>query len=88
MYQQPTIYNLAMASNGTEYSQALPDDTRKVLIRSRENSELKLAYTSEGDYVTIPAGAAKTIEGVYLKGITLYLKSGSDNDVAEIEIFK
>jgi hypothetical protein len=88
MYQHPTIYNLAMAANGTEYSQALPEDTRKVLIRSRLNAEIKLAYSSEGDYITIPAGAAKSIEGVYLKDITLYLISGADNDVAEIEVFK
>jgi hypothetical protein len=34
MYVYPTIYNLIMALAATEYSQALPANTKKVLIRA------------------------------------------------------
>jgi hypothetical protein len=86
MSSKLTIYNLPMAVAGTEYGQAIPDFARKVLVRSRLNSSLKIAYSPEATaYITIPAGAAKELDASVC-GESIYLISESNNDVAEIEV--
>lgn len=91
MYQKPTIYNLTLTSINTEYSQALPENARKVSIRERSGLvTVKLAYTagqSGSTYVTIPAGTQKYLDGFFLSGITLYMQSGSVAPVVEIEVW-
>lgn len=92
MYFKPTIYNLTLTSANTEYSQALPDDTREVTIKTRTMaSELKLAFVeneSGTKYQTIPVGASKTITEKYLKGLTLYVQSPDAGVVVEIEVWQ
>lgn len=89
MYLNPIIYNVTLTNAGTEYSQTLPANTRKVLIRVRSGaSDLKLAYTSGESgtkYITIPAGSSKYLEGIYIKGETLYFQSPTASEVVEIE---
>lgn len=91
MHQKPTIYNLTLTSINTEYSRALPKNTRKISIRERSGLvAVKLAYAvgqSGSTYVTIPAGAQKYLDGFYLSGITLYMQSGSVAPVVEIEVW-
>ena len=76
----------------TEYSQALPADTRKALIRVRSGGyDVKLAYVSGEsgtNYITIPAGATKVIEGVFLLNTTLYFQCPGAGEVLEIESWK
>ena len=89
MYQNPKIYNVTMGTANTEYSQLLSDNTRKVLIKLRSGAAaLKLSYASGesgSKYMNIPAGSSKYIEGIYLKGLTLYFQSPSASQTAEIE---
>lgn len=89
MFLKPTIYSLSLTTQNTEYSQALPEGTRKVLIRERSGgADLKLAFASGQSgtvYVTIPAGSAKALDMAYLSGLTLYLQSPTNAVVAEIE---
>lgn len=92
MYLDPTIYNVALTTQNVEYSQAIPEDAKKILIRSRNASDIKLSYVqgeSGTKFVTIPAGSGgKTIENGHWKGTILYMQSPDGSDVAEIEIWK
>lgn len=81
-----TIYNLSIINQGTEYSQALPANTKSFLIRSRNKGRLRLAYSSGGtlaDFVTIPTGSIFKDLNFYT-GVTLYVQSTKPGDVVEI----
>lgn len=88
----PTIYNKTMTLANTEYSQALPKGTKKVLIKERSGAvAVKLAYVStesETKYVTIPVGSSKYLEGVWLSALTLYFQCASAGKVLEIEVWQ
>lgn len=90
--QTPVIYNVTITNADTEYSQVLPANTRKVLIKLRSGAaDLKLAYTvseSGSNYITIPAGASKYLEDTKLSSITLYFQSPTALQTAEIEVWK
>ncbi|MFA5128554.1 MAG: hypothetical protein WC445_01155 [Patescibacteria group bacterium] len=92
MYQKSTLYNKTLTLADTEYSQALPTDTRKVLISERSGgADLKLAYVSGESgtkFITIRAGSSKYLEGVYLSGVTLYMQSPTAGAVIEIEVWQ
>ncbi len=92
MYQKTTIYNKTLTLADTEYSQALPAGTRKVLIKERTGAaDLKLAYVSGEsgtNYITILAGSSKYLEGVYLSDITLYMQSPTAGAVIEVEVWQ
>ena len=82
----PVINNLSMSTGGTEYSQALPSNTKSFLVRIREHAKVEVRYASAStEFMTLEAGSVYTEE--FLSGtsnITLYLKSQRDNIVAEI----
>lgn len=84
---QPTIYNLPMTVAGTEYSQALSNATKKILIRSRDVSQIKFAFIS-GDtslsWITIQPGAVYFEDNLSLDGAIIYLQSNKPAQVAEI----
>ena len=94
MNQRPTIYNLTLTNAGTEYSQALPANTKKVQIKGRGNvgADIKLAFaadgTTSGPYMTIPAGGQHSMDMVYLNGTTIYLNGTISGEVAEILVWK
>lgn len=92
MYSYPTIANTTMTVANTEYSYAVPANTKKVLIKERSGSSaVKLAYTSGQSgttYITIPAGSTKYLEGAWLTGITLYFQCADAGKVIETEIWK
>lgn len=90
MYQFPNIYNVTLTTAGTEYSQALPTNTRKVIIKGRGNAgaDIKLAFsTGASTYITISAGGIFSLDMVYLTGVTLYLIGTVNGEVAEILTF-
>lgn len=81
-----TIYNLNIILQGTEYSQALPANTKAFLVRSRNKGRLRLAYTTGGtnaDYVTIPTGSSFKDTNFYTS-VTLYVQSTKPGDIIEI----
>ena len=86
------IYNVAITDADTEYSQALPKGTKKVLLKLRSGvAALKLAYTvneSGTNYITIPVGSTKYLEGVWLSNFTLYFQSPNAAQVLEVEIWQ
>lgn len=82
----PVIINLNIINQGTEYSQALPANTKSFLIRSRNQGRLRLAYSSGGtnaDYLTIPTGSSYK-DANYYTSVTLYVQSTKPGDVIEI----
>ncbi len=87
----PTIYNKSMASENTEYSQALPAGTRKVAIKMRDLAyEIKLSFTeneSGTKYITIPVGSTMEMSGINLSGKTLYFQSSGASQVCEILVW-
>jgi hypothetical protein len=83
----PKIYNLAMAASGTEYYQALSNDTLKVTVKLRELAKLQLAFNageSSTKFLTIPAGCNYEITDLKTSGCTLYVQSDKSNVTLEI----
>jgi hypothetical protein len=85
----PGIFNLNMGLAGIELSQALPNDTKRFLIRARDRATLRLAYnaneTNTGPWLTIPKGTNYTEENLELSsGLTLYIQSDRPSHMVEI----
>lgn len=72
-----TIENFNAAIPSTEYSYILPANTKKYLIRTRQLSDMKLAYvlndTVAGNYWTVRAGSVYTDDNFY-SALTLYFQ--------------
>ena len=87
----PTKYALALTLADTEYSQALPANTKKFRIHLRDFATFRLAYVtgkvagSVDPYETIPAGSEKYEDGLNLAALTVYLASPVAAKTAEIE---
>ena len=84
------IFNVTMTNSNTEYSKLLPDETKRILIKERSGTALvKIALhpTTATVYLTIPAGASKSIDGLFLIGKTLYFQSTSTGKILEIEVW-
>ena len=86
--QTPTIYNVDMTTANTEYSQALPANTRKLDIKLRvQNALLKIAFVegeSGTNYIQISYGSSLHLENVKLNNIIVYFQSPSNSQVCEI----
>jgi len=82
----PTIFNIACASNAVEYSQVLPANTKKFVLKARNSSSVKIAYTV-GDtsilYFTLNSGFAFTDDNSY-SGVTIYFTCSKNNEIIEI----
>ena len=89
----PTIYNVALTNADTEYSQALPSNTKRFSVHLRDYSEFRLAYesgkvaTPTEPYLTIPAGSEHYQDGLDASGLTLFIASPAAGKVAEIEVW-
>ena len=83
----PIIYNVAMATAGTEYSQTLGTSTETFLIQCRTLADLWLSFTagqSGTKYITIPSGSNYEFVFGWVGTRTLYFQSPTANVVAEI----
>ena len=84
---QNKITNLVMTVSGTEYSHSLQSNVKQLIIRSRGNGALQLAFTateSGTKYLTIPKGCSLFLGEIEFASSSLFLQSTSNNDVAEI----
>ena len=91
MYLTPFVSNVALTLANTEYSFAIPKNTRKLGLFSRSQATLKfnfapgLILAGSPQYITVQAGQAGFwLDAMYLKGRTLYVSSDSAADVLEI----
>ena len=84
----PTIYNVALTTANTEYSQLLPTGTRKIDAKLRAtNALLKIAFVSTesgSNYITIPYGSSLHLENVDLSSVTIYAQSPTASQTLEI----
>lgn len=84
----PTIYNLSMPTSGTEYSQALSENTKKIMVKTRDRTaKLRIAFVSGNTntlWITLEAGAVFFEENLDLEGATIYLQSDKNGQVVEI----
>lgn len=81
-----TIFNFTATLAATEYSQALPADCKRFLLRARTTSELQIAYTS-GDtgtlYLTVLKGNVYEDPNFYTSQ-TIYFRSSASSTIIEI----
>lgn len=87
-----TVYNVTMTNANTEYSQALPENTRILEFRIQDiTSDCRFSYqpgkvaTPTAPYRNLFAGEVKTIEGINLREKTLYFASSVAGAKIEIE---
>lgn len=86
----PVIYNVTLTNADQEYSQLLPNGTKKFTISERNGNPFRLAF--ETGRVAVPTEPYKTIlsnqvyweDDVNLVGVTLYLAAPVGGRVIEI----
>ena len=85
----PAIYNVTMVAANREYSQALPANTKRFLIQTRDQSAFRLAF--ESGLVATPTEPYLTVttqpheeEDIKPSQLTLYFASGTPGKVMEI----
>ena len=87
----PYVYNLALTTQNTEYSQALPARCKRFVIQCRDSTDIKLSFTaleSGTKYLTVKAGSAYSEDMLDPEDvITLYVQCASNTKVAEIVAF-
>lgn len=86
-----TVYNISLTNANTEYSQALPANTRRLCFRSRTGVQVRYAWsagkvaTPTAPYQTLMAGAEYAVDDVKLAAATLYLASATAGATIELE---
>ena len=87
----PTVYNVTLTDANTEYSQALPANTREFRFRCRTLYDCRYAYvtgkvaTPTAPYLTLPAGSDFWSDWTNLASQTLFLASSTVGVVIELE---
>ena len=87
----PTVYNLTLTNANTEYSQALPANTREFRFRCRTLYDIRYAYvtgkvaTPTAPYLTLPVGMDYFSDYNNLSSQTLYFASSTAGVILEIE---
>lgn len=82
----PIIFNVALGPVDTEQSQVLPANTKKFTVKTRNNSALKLSYSSGQSgitYIDLKKNAVFTDNNLYATQ-TIYFQSPNTSDVVEI----
>jgi hypothetical protein len=85
----PVIYAVTMTNANAQYSQALPSDTRRFSIKTRDGTAFRLAYVTgkvappTDPYLTIPANMEYS-EDDLRANITLYFACGTAGKIVEI----
>ena len=85
-----TVFNpISPGTADTEFSQALPNKTKMLIIKSRD-PRARIQYTltsgeSGTKYVTIPIGTERILTFIDLSSATLYLQVNKSSTVIEIE---
>lgn len=86
----PVMYNVAITLANTEYPQALPADTKKFLIKTRDGTSFRLAFVtgkvagSVDPFTTVPASGIYWEDFIEPGSITLYFACAVAGKKAEI----
>jgi len=84
----PNVFNITSPGTvDTEFSQAIPDGTKRFSLRLRGLGTLKFCF-SNGDsnvtFITIPPGANYEAQGLNLSSITMYMQTNLASQVVEL----
>jgi len=86
-----TVYNVTLAANNTQYSQALPSMTTILEFQNRGAHDIRYAFVtgkvaaSTAPYMTLKSGGYFYRDNLLLVGVTLYIATGDGaSDVVEI----
>lgn len=86
-------YNITCTNVNTEYSQALPANTRSFEFQNRSGNALRWSFTTgkvatpTAPYNTLKAGGVEFKEGVNLTSKTLYFASATAGDIVELVVY-
>jgi len=84
----PTVDNITSpVISEEEFTLVIPDKTKKLLIRCRDNADIKMNFTSIdtiNKWVTIPKGASYSDWGLDLTSVTIYLKVTGSSKIVEV----
>jgi len=84
----PTIFNTSVPLSNTEVSQALPANTKKIVIQVRNSAaKLQFAFASGAsgtNYISVPRGAVYSVENVLVSSLTLYFQTDKPSQTVEI----
>lgn len=86
----PTVYNVTVTDNSTEYSQAIPDGTKILCFHCRDGSVLRYAFvtgkvaTPTAPYMTCLDNEFESYSGILTDNLTLYLATPTSGKVVEI----
>lgn len=86
----PAIYNVTMTNADTEYSQALPANTKKFIIQTRDGTEFRLAYvtgkvaTPTAPWFTVRMNGTYSEDNLTCAAQTLYFGCGDAAKIIEI----
>ena len=89
----PAIYNVTMTLADTEYSQALPANTKKFLIHTRDGTAFRLAFvtgkvaTPTAPYFTILANDSYYEDLIQPTTLTLYFGCASAGKIIELIVW-
>lgn len=89
----PTVYNITLTSADTEYSQALPTNTREFRFRCRTSYDVRFAWVTGkvaapvAPYLTLPAGTDYFSDYNKLSSKTIYFASSTAGVVVEMETY-
>jgi len=83
--QTPSIFNVTAILANIEYSQAIPNNSKKFRIKARTNAKLELYFASAAaDIITVLPGNSYKEENLTTNNLTLYFKSSKAGEVIEI----
>jgi hypothetical protein len=83
------VYNVTCTNANTQYSQALPVGTTKILLRARGNGVLKVTYTTgetASKYFSVKQGEVYSDDQVFLESgaSTVYFETPTAGEVVEL----
>ena len=85
---QIKITNLTLTNANIEYTHTLQNNLQTITVIARTFCLLKFSFTVgelDVEYLTVPEGCSRTIEGVKFNGKTIYIQSPTAGVVVEIE---
>lgn len=94
---RPTIYNVTLTAADTEYSQALPDGTRRFSVSIRDGASannFRVAFTTgkvatpTAPYLKYKCDYEYFEDDIHLVGKTLYIAGSNAGDVAQIVVWE
>lgn len=91
--ETPTIYAISLTNKDTEYSQVLPNGTKRFAISLRNDKAFRIAFetgkvaTPTDPYLMIKGNTEYSEQDLNLSGKTLYIASYDDNQTAQLIVW-